>query len=91
MSKGAVKLKNICSAYERYRQDVEASARACVEKGGGTWVGLQEGAGQHPLRNGFVLFNSPNGFRLAIRATEVTAKSIRDTISRYEKLFRSKE
>jgi len=40
-------LSNIVNAYEQYEQDVTASAKACVEEGGGVWVGIQRLCAPH--------------------------------------------
>jgi hypothetical protein len=69
------KLSNIIAAEEMYRQDVEASARACVKEGGGIWVGIQEEEG---MLYDLVLFNSPKtGSTLALKSTEITPEEVR--------------
>jgi len=68
-------LKNIITAEAAYRQDVLASARACVEEGGGVWVGIMECAG---FLYDIVYFNSPKtGTTLALKSTEITPEEVR--------------
>lgn len=81
-------LRNIVSAYEAYKQDVEASARACVEEGGGVWVGIQEHERHTPL----VLFNSrKTGSTLALKTTEITPELVRNKIRESDKKFRGEK
>lgn len=82
-------LKRILEAVEQYKQDVEMSARACVEEGGGIWVGIQECVGQlHDL----ALFNSPQtGSTLALKTTEITPELVRQKIRRSNATFRRKQ
>ncbi|PWT76225.1 MAG: hypothetical protein C5B59_07075 [Bacteroidetes bacterium] len=78
--------KRRAEAYEHYKQDVEASARACVEEGEGIWVGIQEGEG---LYTDLVLFNSPQtGSTLALKTTEITPEKVREKIRRSDAAFR---
>jgi hypothetical protein len=75
------KLSNIVTAEEMYRQDVKASARACVEEGGGIWVGIQSGT--------LVLFNSKKtGSTLALKTTEITPEAVRRRIKNSNEQFR---
>ena len=70
-----LKLSNIITAEAAYRQDVIASARACVEEGGGVWVGIMECAG---FLYDIVYFNSPKtGTTLALKSTEITPEEVR--------------
>jgi hypothetical protein len=70
----------------KYRQDVEASARACVEEGGGIWVGIQEEEG---MLYDLVLFNSlKTGSTLALKTTEITPEKVRRQIKNSNEKFR---
>ena len=81
---GSIKLKNIISAYEQYKQDAVASARACVEEGGGIWVGVQQCEGLAAL----ALFNSPEtGSTLAITLAAITPDLVRSRIEKSNKEF----
>jgi hypothetical protein len=78
-------LSNIVNAYEQYEQDVTASAKACVEEGGGVWVGIQDCAPHTDL----VLFNSPKtGSTLALKTTEITPELVRSKIKNSNTKFR---
>ena len=71
--------------YRMYLQDVEASARACVEQGKGVWVGIQECEGHYYE---LALFNSPKtGSTLAIKTTEITPELVAEKIAASDKLF----
>lgn len=73
------------TAYEHYRQDVVASAKVCVEEGGGIWVGIQECEG---MLYDLALFNSKKtGSTLALKTTEVTPELVRDKIRRSDAAF----
>jgi hypothetical protein len=65
-----LKLSNIVTAYQQYQQDAVASAKACVEQGGGIWVGtMDEGR--------LALFNSPQtGSTLALKITAITPELV---------------
>lgn len=78
-------LANIVTAYEQYEQDVLASAKACVEEGGGIWVGIQDGEGITP---DLVLFNSPTtGTTLALKTTIITPLAVKLKIGLSDRLF----
>jgi hypothetical protein len=80
------KLSNIITAESMYRQDVEASARACVEEGGGVWVGIQEEEG---MLYDLVLFNSPKtGSTLALKTTVITPEAVCHRIKNSNAKFR---
>ena len=80
------KLSNIVKAESIYRQDVEASARACVEEGGGIWVGIQEEEG---MLYDLVLFNSlKTGSTLALKTTGITPEKVRRQIKNSNEKFR---
>jgi hypothetical protein len=80
------KLSNIVKAESIYRQDVEASARACVEEGGGIWVGIQKEEG---MLYDLVLFNSPKtGSTLALKTTVITPEAVRRRIKNSNEQFR---
>lgn len=82
-------LKNICTAYGMYMQDVAASSRACVEEGGGVWVGLQE-MGEFEAAMGYgwlAIFNTPSGSTLKIKTCTITPQLVRDRIAESEKLW----
>lgn len=71
-------LPNILTAYEQYEQDVLSSAKACVEEGGGIWVGIQECEG---IDYTLVLFNSKQtGSTLALKTNEITPELVNSTI-----------
>ena len=78
-------LRRIREAFEQYLQDVIASAKACVEAGGGIWVGIQETGGHlHDL----VLFNSPTtGSTLALKTTEITPELVKTKIADSDRTF----
>jgi len=78
----AVKLSNILSAVEQYKQDTLASAKACVEEGGGVWVGIQECEGE---LYDLVLFNAPSGSTLAVKTTVITPEAVRDRLRAHAK------
>ena len=81
-----VKLSNIITAEEMYRQDVEMAARAAVEEGGGIWVGIMECAG---FLYDIVYFNSPKtGTTLALKTTEITPEAVRRRIKNSNEQFR---
>jgi hypothetical protein len=80
-------LSRIREAFEQYRQDVKASAKACVEEGGGIWVGIQEMPG---ALNDLVLFNSPTtGSTLALKTTEITPELVKLKIKRSDAAFKA--
>jgi hypothetical protein len=82
---GIMTLKNIISAYAQYEQDVVASAKACVEDGGGIWVGIQECSPYTDL----VLFNSPEtGSTLALKTTAITPELVAFKIKNSNAQFR---
>lgn len=79
-------LKNIISAYAQYEQDVFASAKACVEEGGGIWVGIQECSSYTDY---LVLFNSPEtGSTLALKTTAITPELVASKIKNSNAQFR---
>jgi hypothetical protein len=90
-------LKNIASAYEQYKQDVVASAKACVEEGGGIWVGIQEGEWIKSPRGrirvpDLALFNSKQtGTTLALKTTEITPKKVLEKLKRSNAQFGNRE
>jgi len=85
LMEGTMTLANIVTAYEQYRQDVEASAKACVEEGGGIWVGIQDCAPYTDL----VLFNSPEtGSTLALKTTTITPELVASKIKNSNAQFR---
>jgi hypothetical protein len=66
-------------------QDVVASAKACVEEGGGIWVGIQECSPYTDL----VLFNSPEtGSTLALKTTAITPELVASKIKNSNAQFR---
>jgi hypothetical protein len=76
---------SITSAYAQYEQDVAASAKACVEEGGGIWVGIQDCAPYTDL----VLFNSPEtGSTLALKTTAITPELVASKIKNSNAQFR---
>jgi len=69
---------------EQYFQDVEASAKACVEDGGGIWRGVQEGE-EYDL----ALFDSPKTCTtLALKTTEITPELVKAKIKVSNEKFR---
>jgi hypothetical protein len=79
-----LKLSNIISAYEQYEQDVEAGARACVEEGGATWGGIQEG-----LDYKLVLFSSKEtGSTYSLKTTEITPELVRKHVQEMDAKFK---
>jgi hypothetical protein len=80
-------LSNICSAYSQYKQDVLASAKTCVEEGGGIWVGIQDCS---PDCADLVLFNSPEtGSTLAIPTTRITPELVCSRIRQSNATFKA--
>jgi hypothetical protein len=80
------KLSNIITAESMYRQDVEASARACVEEGGGIWAGIQKCEG---MLYDLALFNSrKTRSTLALKTTEITPDAVRRRIKNSNEQFR---
>lgn len=80
-------LKNIVTAYQQYEQDVIVSAQECVKRGGGEYVGIQDGGPYCKL----VLFNSPQtGSTLALKTTVITPDLVRDKIKQSNKAFARK-
>jgi len=81
-----MKLSNIIAAHDMYKQDVEASARACVEEGGGIWVAIMDCS---PHSADLVLFNSKTtGSTLALKVTEITPELVRSHIAESDAKFR---
>jgi hypothetical protein len=80
MAATSMKLSNIVTAYEQYRQDLIAGAKACVEEGGGTWVGVMEDV---------ACFQSPaTRSTLAMKLTLITPEAVREHIRKSNAKFR---
>jgi hypothetical protein len=76
-------IENVRTAYREYMQDTVATAKACVDEGGGTWVGTMD-CNAYVL----VLFNSrKTGSTLALKATEITPEKVREQIAASDKKF----
>lgn len=72
-------IEGIKPAYEQYRKDSIASARACVEAGGGVWQGVQEA---NAPSGDLALFGSPTTkSTLAIKLTEITTELVREHLN----------
>jgi hypothetical protein len=77
----SAKIADIRMAFAQYRQDQVASAKACVEEGGGKWVGIQECEGQ---LYDLVLFNATSGSTLALKTTEITPELVRERLQAHD-------
>ena len=78
-------LYSINLAYEQYKQNVEAGARAAVEEGGGIWCGIQESE-----LYDLVLFNSPKtGSTLALKTSAIPPELVRAKIKASDKTFKA--
>ena len=78
-----LKLSNIVTTYKKYEQDNIACAKACVELGGGVWVGTMD-----CVDYTLALFNSPQtGSTLALKMTAITPELVRSHIKASDRKF----